>query len=82
MFGYLLFILCIDDICNVSKVIDCVLFADDTNMFYSAYDIHDLYRIVNAKLNKLNNRFSLKKLSMNIRKHITYYPATKQLMEI
>ena len=32
--GHLLFILYINDICNVSKVFDCILFADDTNLFY------------------------------------------------
>ena len=31
--GPLLFILYINDICNVSKVFDCIFFADDTNCF-------------------------------------------------
>ena len=35
--GPLLFILYINDICNVSQVFDCILFADDTNLFCSAY---------------------------------------------
>ena len=36
---YLLFILYINDICNVRKVYDCILFPDDTNLFCSAYDL-------------------------------------------
>ena len=30
--GPILFIICINDICNVSDVVKCVLFADDTNI--------------------------------------------------
>ena len=33
--GPLLFLLYINDICNVSQLIDIVLFADDTNIFFS-----------------------------------------------
>ena len=34
--GPKLFILYINDMCNVSKLVKCILFADDTNIFYSA----------------------------------------------
>ena len=33
--GPILFITYINDICNVSNVVKCVLFADDTNIFCS-----------------------------------------------
>ena len=33
--GPLLFLIYINDICNVSKVLDFILFADDTNIFFS-----------------------------------------------
>ena len=39
--GSLLFVLYIHDIFNVSKVVDCIFFPDDTNLFRSAYDIND-----------------------------------------
>ena len=61
--GPLLFILCINDICNVSKVFDCILFADDTNLFSSDNDINDLCGIINVELDKLNTWFSVNKLS-------------------
>ena len=32
--GPLLFLIYINDICNVSKVLDFILFADDTNIFF------------------------------------------------
>ena len=45
--GPLLFILYINDICNVSKVFDCILFADDTNLFCSDNNINDLCGMLN-----------------------------------
>ena len=72
--GPLLFILYINDICNVSKVFDCILFADDTNLLCSDNDINDLCEIINLELDKLNTWSSFDKLSLNIQK-------TKLLME-
>lgn len=43
--GAKLFILYINDICNVDKVIKLILFADDTNIFCSANDIKLLENI-------------------------------------
>ena len=40
--GLKLFILYINNICNVSKNLKFILFADDTNMFYSNRDMADL----------------------------------------
>ena len=37
--GPKLFILCINDICNISKILRFTLFADDANIFYSNIDI-------------------------------------------
>ena len=36
--GPLLFLVYINDLCNVSKVLEMILFADDTNIFYSHTD--------------------------------------------
>ena len=69
--GPLLFILYINDICNVTKVFYCILFADDTNLFCSDNDINDLCRNANVELDKLNNWFYVNKLSLNIQK--THY---------
>ena len=76
--GSLLFISYINDICNVSKVFDCILFADDTNLFCCAYDINDLCRNINVKLDKLN-MVSVTKLSLNIQ---TTHLETKLLMKM
>ena len=52
--GPLLFILYINDICSASKVFDCILFADDKNLFRSDNNINDLCGIINVELDKLN----------------------------
>ena len=45
--GRFLFTLNVNYICNVSNVVDCILFLDDANLFCSMYDIHHLYGIIN-----------------------------------
>ena len=40
--GPILFILYINDMCNVSTLLKPILFADDTNLFYSGKDIKEL----------------------------------------
>ena len=66
--GPKLFILYINDICNVSKMLKFVLFADDTNIFSSDVNIIDLCKNVSLELDKLNNWFAVNKLSLNISK--------------
>ena len=50
--GPLLFLVYINDLCNVSKVSDMILFADDTNIFYSHTDASYLMEVVNLELKK------------------------------
>ena len=66
--GPKLFILYINDICNVSTNFKFILFADDTNMFYSNRDIADLVLLTNIKLEKLRVWFAVNRLSLNISK--------------
>ena len=66
--GLKLFILYINDICNVSKNFKFILFADDTNMFYSNSDTVDLVRLTNIELEKLRVWFAVNRLSLNISK--------------
>ena len=39
--------------CNVSTLLKSILFADDTNLFYSGKDIDELYSVVSIELDKL-----------------------------
>ena len=66
--GPRLFILYINDICNVSTILKFVLFADDTNILYSDANVNNLNIVVNSELDKLNTRFIINKLSLNVSK--------------
>ena len=61
-----LFLLYINDLCNVSQLLKFILFADDTNIFLSGTDVHYLCRVMCEELVKLENWFRLNKLSLNV----------------
>ena len=66
--GSLLFLVYINDLCNVSKVLELILFADDTNIFYSHTDVSYLMEVVNLELKKTTCWFYTNKLSINVKK--------------
>ena len=64
--GPLLFLLCINDLANVSKFLTVILFADDTNVFYSHNDSSIVTRVLKAELDKLSEWFKANKLSLSL----------------
>ena len=52
--GPILFILYINDMCNVSTLLKPILFANATNLFYSGKDIKELCSVVSIELDKLD----------------------------
>ena len=50
---YCYVLLYINDLCNVSKVVDFILFADDTNIFFSHKDFNSLSETLNSEMCKL-----------------------------
>ncbi len=80
--GPILFIIYINDICNVSDVVKCVLFADDTNIFCSERNLTDLQLTLNRELGKLFVWFSVNKLSLIYLKRIMYYFVTVPQIQI
>ena len=66
--GPLLFLLYINDMAYISKLLTFILFADDTNILYSNSNIWELERIVNTDLLKLSDWFKANRLSLNIQK--------------
>jgi hypothetical protein len=64
----LLFLLYINDINKVSNVANLILFADDTNLFYSHNNLPFLIDQVNGELDKLSVWLSANKLSINLKK--------------
>ncbi|XP_065684224.1 uncharacterized protein LOC136096636 [Hydra vulgaris] len=66
--GPLLFLLYINDIHLSSKFLNFVLFADDTNIFFSGSNLKFVFSTVNTELINLNEWFKANKLSVNIDK--------------
>ena len=66
--GPLSFLVYINDVCSVSRVLELILFADDTNIFYSHTDASYLMEVVNVELEKITCWFYTNKLSINVKK--------------
>ena len=49
--GPALYILYVNDMCNVSKSLKSILFADDTNLFYAGKDLDEVCKIISRELN-------------------------------
>ena len=78
--GPLFFWLYINDINNASKILQLILFADDTNGFLSHKDADCLANILNTELNKLSIWLRANKLSLNLEKtkFIVFKPSQKR----
>ena len=57
-----------NDLPNASLVLDPVIYADDTNLFYSNNYIETLFSTVNMELERIREWFKANKLSLNIKK--------------
>ena len=54
--------------CQISNIYDLVLFADDSNLFFSDFDFPTLMNLINSEILNLSNCFKANKLSLNIQK--------------
>ena len=66
--GPLLFVIYMNDICNVSNLLFTVLYADDTSVLLSGKDLADLIRCLNIELQLLSTWLKANKLSLNAQK--------------
>ena len=66
--GPLLFIIYMNDICNVSDVLSIILYADDTSLIAKHNNICDLCELLNTELEKLSIWLRSNKLSLNVQK--------------
>ena len=66
--GPLLFPIYVNNLKDASKCLDYIMFADDTNFFYSNKNIKGLFYIANLELKKISQWFKANKLSTNKRK--------------
>ena len=66
--GLILFLLYMNDIENCSKLLSFILFADDTNIFYSNNCLKTINKVIQAEINKVTEWLNVNKLSLNITK--------------
>ena len=66
--GPLLFIIYTNDLPNSLNFSKCILFADDTTIFYSSHHLDTLYTNISHDLSSLSEWFKANKLSLNISK--------------
>ena len=59
----------INDISNIYSIIDIILFADDTNIFFSDKCLTTLESRVNTEIQKISRWLKINKLSINIKKN-------------
>ena len=64
--GTLLFLLYVNDLKNASNILDPIMLADDTNLFFTHNYIRYLFQVVNQELENINQWFISNKLSLNI----------------
>ena len=79
--GPLLFLIYINDLPNISKVLDFYLFADDTNIYYEDVSLKKLEKTINKELRNLYLWLSVNRLSLNIDKtnFVIFHPFNKPL---
>ena len=72
--------LLINDLCNASNIVELILFADDTNIFFSHNNLPLLMNIINSEMNKLSEWFRANKLSINAKKsnYMVFRPRPKR----
>ena len=73
----------INDLPNVSKILNFYLFADDTNIYYESNSLTELEKSVNRELDKLYLWLNVHRLSLNIdnTNYIIFHPFNKPLKQ-
>ena len=81
--GPLLFLIYINDLQNVSKLLTFYLFADDTNIYYKSNEITHLQKIMNRELKKVKKWLDANRLSLNIDKtnFVIFHPPCVKIPE-
>ena len=79
----MLFLIYINDLPNINKILIFYLFADDTNIYYEFNSLIDLEKTVNEELEKLHLWLNVNRLSLNIDKtnFIIFHPYNKPLKQ-
>ena len=77
------FLIYINDLPNISKILDFYLFADDTNIYYEAETPEKLESVLNKELKQLHSWLIVNRLSLNIEKtnFVIFHPYNKPLRQ-
>ena len=75
---YLLFLIYVNDLCNASNILDHIMFADGTNLFFSHRNISTFFDCKNESY-KIGKWFKANRLSLNIKKPNLYFFTKIQL---
>ena len=59
----------VDHNIQLKNTLDPIIFADETNLFYSNKDINTVFLKVNNELQKINEWFISNKFSLNVKKN-------------
>ena len=82
LLGPLLFLLYINDLSTVSEACMSILFADDTNMFFTGTIIQTMTTIINEELTKVQEWLYCSKLSLKVLKtHYMIFTSRNQCMK-
>ena len=73
-----------NDINVVSKIINLILFADDTNVFFSHNNLNSLIDTLSIETAKLTDWFVANKLSLNLKKtnFMIFKPRQRKISEV
>ena len=79
--GPLLFLIYINDLPSMSKVLSFYLFADDTNIYFKSSDIVHLQKVMNRELRRGRKWLDVNHLALNIDKtnFVIFHSAQKKL---
>ena len=69
IFGLLVFLVYFNDLSFSSKILNPIMFANNTNLFYEHKNVIKLFATVNEELMNINDWFMANKLSLNVGKN-------------
>ena len=73
LLGPLLFLLYINDLRNVYKLLTFYLFAEDRNVYLSSPDLIKLQKTMNRELRKVRKWLVANRLALNIEKNLLFF---------
>ena len=81
--GPLLFLIYVNNLQSVSKVLKFYLFADDTSIYFDSKDLITLQKVVNRELKKVKKWLDANRLSLNISKtnYVIFHSQSKRINE-